>query len=143
MCFVFMSMKQESQYTWTDKDKVVDYTEPLKKLWDNLIPPQFPQIKTFETKGAKWVEHKKTLGGDLYYIWEEDLKYLVRITMKKELLIDSGWNGTDKVTQKLFNKVYGEDIFPNIRYKMLHFAKFVGLKLSQFDLEGDFKVFID
>jgi hypothetical protein len=41
MCFVFMSMKQESQYTWTDKDKVVDYTEPLKKLWDNLIPPQF------------------------------------------------------------------------------------------------------
>ena len=131
-------MAYEKQYVWTDKDLVEDYTEPIKKLWDNLITPSFPQIKSFETLGVKWVEHVKHIGP--YNMKERDLKYLVKLVLDKKFLEDSGWKDGEKVTQEMFNMAYGEGFFYNVRLRMLSLVKFVGLNLSQFDLEGDFDI---
>lgn len=135
-------MNPEPQYIWTDKDNVVDYTQPMKKLWDNLMLSSFPKIKSFTTLGAMWVEHKKTLGIK-YHMWEEDLKFSVEIVFNGDYLKELGWDGISKVDPELFYKVYGKEIFTEIRQRMIEIAKYAGIKISQFDLEGDFKVFID
>lgn len=138
--YIYCFMNPQKQYVWTDEDTVVDYTKPLKKLWDKLIPSSFPEITSFTTEGAKWVEHKKVLGP--YHAWEEDLKFLVEIVLNQDPLIKLGWNGKDTISKELFNKAYGENFFYNVRQRMVEVAKHVGLNLSQFDLEGDFKVFV-
>lgn len=131
-------MSHEKQYVWTDDDKVEDYTEPMKKLWDNLVSPSFPQIKSFETVGVKWVEHIKYVGP--YHMKEQDLKFLVKIVLNQSFLDNTGWKEGDKITQETFNLAYGEGFFYKVRLRMLELAKFVGLNLSQFELEGDFDV---
>jgi hypothetical protein len=131
-------MGNEKQYIWTDKDLVEDYTEPIKKLWDNLVPPSFPQIKSFETLGVKWVEHKETMGP--YYRFEQNLKFLVKLELHISFLNDAGWKNGEKVSQKTFDTAYGENFLYNVRGRMLSLVKFVGMNLSQFDLEGDFNI---
>ena len=53
----------DKEYTWTDKDKVVDHTKEVKKLWDLVIPETEDYIKKFTTNGVKWVEHRTGFGG--------------------------------------------------------------------------------
>ena len=55
-------MMEDKQYTWTDKDTVVDHTKEVKRLWDLVIPETEKYVKKFRTNGVKWVEHRKNIG---------------------------------------------------------------------------------
>ena len=38
---------EDKQYTWTDKDTVVDHTKEVKRLWDLVIPETEKYVKKF------------------------------------------------------------------------------------------------
>ena len=44
----------DKEYTWTDKDKVVDHTKEVKRLWDLVIPETEKYVKKFRTNGVKY-----------------------------------------------------------------------------------------
>jgi hypothetical protein len=68
------------------------------------------------------------------------LKFLVKLELHISFLNDAGWKNGEKVSQKTFDTAYGENFLYNVRGRMLSLVKFVGMNLSQFDLEGDFNI---
>ena len=129
-------MSEEKQYTWTDKDTVIDHTKEVKRLWDLVIPETENYVKKFRTNGVKWVEHRKGFGP--YHITEKHLKYDVDVTVDLEPLRSNGWDGKELITNEMFNKAYGEHFDYNLRNRMREILGYVGLgRVGSFDFKGD------
>jgi hypothetical protein len=129
-------MVEDKQYTWTDKDIIVDHTKKVKKLWDLVIPETEKYIEKFTTNGVKWVEHRKGLGP--YHITEKNLKYDVDVVINLEPLRNIGWDGEELITNEMFDKAYGKDFDYNLRSRMREILGYVGLSnIGSFDFKGD------
>jgi len=129
-------MSEEKQYTWTDKDTVIDHTKEVKRLWDLVIPETENYVKKFRTNGVKWVEHRKGFGP--YHITEKHLKYDVDVVMDLEPLRNIGWDGEELITDEVFDKAYGKDFDYNLRNRMREILGYVGLSnIGSFDFKGD------
>ncbi len=126
----------DKQYTWTDKDTVVDHTKLVKKIWDSVIPKREEYIVKFTTNGVKWVEHRKAFGP--YGMTERDLKYDVDVVVDMEPLRAHGWDGNEEITQEMFDEAYGKDFDYKLRESMRKLLGYVGLDhVGSFDFEGD------
>lgn len=110
-------------------------------MWDNVIPESFPNILKFDTISSTWVEHKKTMGP--YHIWEDKLYTQIDLVLSSKPFYDNGWDGETKLTQEDFNQVYNSDFFEEVRSRMRELAKYVGLKVSNFDAIINFSISID
>ena len=129
-------MQEDKQYTWTDKDIIVDHTKKVKKLWDLVIPETEKYIEKFTTNGVKWVEHRKLMGP--YSMTEKHLKYDVDVVMDLEPLRNIGWDGEELITDEVFDKAYGKDFDYNLRSRMREILGYVGLSsIGSFDFKGD------
>jgi hypothetical protein len=129
-------MMEDKQYTWTDKDTVVDHTKEVKRLWDLVIPETEKYVQKFTTNGVKWVEHRKGFGP--YHITEKHLKYDVDVVMDLEPLRNIGWDGEELITNEMFDKAYGENFDYNLRSRMREILGYVGLSsIGSFDFKGD------
>ena len=129
-------MVEDKQYTWTDKDIIVDHTKKVKKLWDLVIPETEKYIEKFTTNGVKWVEHKKLMGP--YSMTEKHLKYDVDVVIDLEPLRNIGWDGEELITNEMFDKSYGKDFDYNLRNRMREILGYVGLgHVGSFDFKGD------
>jgi hypothetical protein len=127
---------EDKQYTWTDKDIIVDHTKKVKKLWDLVIPETEKYIEKFTTNGVKWVEHKKLMGP--YSMTEKHLKYDVDVVIDLEPLRNIGWDGEELITNEMFDKSYGKDFDYNLRNRMREILGYVGLgHVGSFDFKGD------
>jgi len=120
------------------KDKTTDYTDILKKIWDNRIPKIVPVVISFDTIKAIYNEHKKTAGP--YHMWEDKLFFRIKATLPIQPLKDNGFVDGDIINSVLFKQSFGE-IDNHIRDKMIGLAKYVGLNISQFDLNGNITYF--
>lgn len=129
-----MGLKLPENYT--GEDKVEDYTKLVKKIWDNVIPQNYPNVLKFDTEFAKWIEHKRTMGP--YHMWENKLYVQVKLLLSPQPFIDNGWDGKSTPTQEDFIKAYPNEFFTEIRNEMRELAKFVGLNVSNLDMEDSF-----
>jgi len=118
---------------YSGEDSTTDYTDKLKKIWDNRIPKVVPIVISFDTIKAIFNEHKKTMGP--YHMWEEKLFFRIKATLPIQPLKDNGFVEGEKITSELFKKSFG-DIDLQIREKMIGLARYIGLNISQFDLDG-------
>ena len=126
----------EKEYSWTDKDTVVDHTKHVKKAWDMVIPETEKYIQKFTTNGVKWVEHRKNIGP--YHITEKHLKFDVDVVMDLEPLRQMGWDGEELITAEMFDEAYGKDFDYNLRNRMREILGYVGLgHVGSFDFKGD------
>lgn len=129
-------MMEDKQYTWTDKDTVVDHTKEVKRLWDLVIPETEQYVKKFKTNGVKWVEHRRGFGP--YNITEKHLKYDVDVVIDLEPLRNNGWDGEELITDEMFKNAYGENFDYNLRNRMREILGYVGLsRIGSFDFKGD------
>lgn len=129
-----MGLKLPDNYTGEDKEK--DYTKFVKKIWDSVIPENFPNVLDFDTQFAKWIEHKQIMGP--YHMWEDKLYVEVKILLSPQPFYETGWDGKSKPTQDDFNKAYPAEFFSKIREDMRELAKFVGINVSNLDLKDLF-----
>ncbi len=122
---------------WTEDyneyDVVKDYTKPLKKIWDNLIPQTYPYVLEFETKKALEVKVKKKMGP--YSMTEHFIDYDCKVLIDSKPLIEVGWDG-GPVSKEMADKAYGEHYFHDLRSKIVELSKYAGLNFSQFDFGG-------
>ena len=126
---------------YSGEDTTTDYTESLKKIWDSRIPKKIQNLKSFTTVKAIYNEHKKTMGP--YHVWEDKLFFRAKATLPFEKLKTvMEKKGEEEVTASSFKEVFG-DIDMEIRYQMISLANFTGLKLSQFDLEGNITYYFE
>lgn len=116
------------------EDSTIDYTDELKKVWDKRIPKVVPIVISFDTIKAIFNEHKKTMGP--YHMWEEKLFFRIKATLPIQPLKDNGFVEGEKITTELFKQSFGE-IDLQLREKMIGLARYVGLEISQFDLDGN------
>jgi len=127
----------DKQYTWTDKDMVVDHTKEVKRLWDLVIPETEKYVKKFRTNGVKWVEHKTGFGGK-FSITEKHLKFDVDVVVNMGPIRANGWDGKEEVTVEMFDNTYGKDFDYNLRNRMREILGYVGLgHVGSFDFKGD------
>lgn len=127
----------DKQYTWTDKDTVVDHTKEVKRLWDLVIPETEKYVKKFRTNGVKWVEHKTGFGGK-FSITEKHLKFDVDVVVNMGPIRANGWDGKEEVTVEMFDNTYGKDFDYNLRNRMREILGYVGLgHVGSFDFKGD------
>lgn len=126
----------DKQYTWTDKDTVVDHTKEVKRLWDLVIPETEKYVKKFRTNGVKWVEHRKAIGP--YAMTEKHLKFDVDVVVDMGPIRANGWDGKEEVTVEMFDNTYGKDFDYNLRNRMREILGYVGLgHIGSFDFKGD------
>lgn len=126
----------DKQYTWTDKDTVVDHTKEVKRLWDLVIPETEKYVKKFRTNGVKWVEHRKAIGP--YAMTEKHLKFDVDVVVDMGPIRANGWDGKEEVTVEMFDNTYGKDFDYNLRNRMREILGYVGLgHVGNFDFQGD------
>lgn len=119
---------------YTEKDIVSDYTKPLKKVWDNLIPLTYPHVIEFKTNRAVEVKKKKSIGP--YVVWENFIDYDCDVLIDNKPLIENGWDNGE-ITKEQTDNAYGELYFHDLRVKMVELMKYVGLKFSTFDAGGE------
>lgn len=124
-------MSRSKEYK--EKNVVGDWTVPLSKLWDNLVPTTFPYILEFKTNYAKEVVLDRSFGP--YHHEEHFIDYDVDVVIDNQPLIDVGWDG-GKISNELAKKAYGENYFNDLREKLIDLSKYAGLKFSHFDLNG-------
>lgn len=126
----------EKEYSWTDKDTVVDHTKMVKKAWDTVIPETEKYIKKFTTNGVKWVEHRKNIGP--YHITEKHLKFDVDVVLDLEPVRKIGWDGEEIISVEMFEEAYGKDFDYKLRNRMREILGYVGLgHVGSFDFKGD------
>lgn len=133
-------MSFELPTNYSGEDIHTDYTDKLKKVWDNVIPKTFPNILEFDTKSAIWVEHKKTMGP--YHIWEETMFAKVSLILSDKPFYKNGWDGKTTLTQEDFNKVYTKEFFMSLRERMYQLSKYLGLNLNNFNLRDNFSILV-
>ena len=133
-------MSFELPVNYSGEDIHVDYTDKLKKVWDNVIPKTFANVLEFDTKSAIWVEHKKTIGP--YHIWEDKMYAKINLVLSDKPFYENGWDGEATLTQEDFNKVYTKEFFLNLRDRMYQLSKYLGLKLDNFTLIDNFSILV-
>jgi hypothetical protein len=119
---------------YKEEDIVKDYTKPLSKIWDNLMPTTFPHILNFKTKRAVEVAQKQYIGP--YKTTNKFIDYDCDVTIDSEPLKRLGWDGGE-ISKELVNEAYGELYFHELRVKMVELMNYAGLKFSSFDAGGD------
>ena len=125
---------------YEESEVINDWTRPLKKIWDNLMPVSYPYILEFETKKVVEVKQKKYIGP--YSHTEHFIDYDCYLKVDNKPLIDVGWDG-GKITKKLVDEAYGEMYFHDMREKMRELSKFAGLRFSNFDMGGNLNTTVD
>lgn len=124
--------------SWTsdykEEDVVADYTKPLKKIWDNLMPTSYPYVLDFNTHKVVEVKQTKQIGP--YTSVENFIDYDCSVTIDNRPLLELGWDG-GKISGELAKKAYGELYFHELRAKMVELMKYAGLKFSTFDAGGN------
>lgn len=130
----------ELPQNYSGEDSTTDYTDSLKKIWDLRIPKKNPKVLSFDTIKAIYNEHKKIMGP--YHHWEDKLFFRCKVTIPIEPLKEVGFQEGDKITVELFKKAYG-DIDSDLKYEMIGLARFMGLNISQFDLEGNITYYFE
>ena len=126
----------ENEYVWDDKDKVIDQTKRVKKIWDTIMPETYPHIKKFDTEGVKEVEHIQRMGP--YHMTERKIKFKVKVTLDSKPLKEIGWSENEEISNEMITKAYGKDYFYEMRNSMRRLLSYVGLdKYSNFDFVGD------
>lgn len=118
---------------YTGEDLTEDYTDVLKKIWDSRIPKKVENVKSFDTIKAIYNKHKKNVGP--LNFWEDKLYFRAQVVLNSEPLKDFKIEG-DTLTKKQFAEAYGENFDESIRSAMVNLAKFFGVDISQFDLDG-------
>lgn len=121
---------------YTGEDREVDYTKYAKKIWDVVIPENFPYVLVFDTVVAKRIEHKQIMGP--YHMWEDKLYVQVKLLLSPQPFYETGWDGESKPTQDDFNKAYPAEFFSKIREEMRELARFVGINVSNLDMVDSF-----
>lgn len=119
---------------YKEEDIVKDYTKPLSKIWDNLMPTTFPHILEFKTNRAVEVAKKQYIGP--YKTTNKFIDYDCDVTIDSEPLKGLGWDGGE-ISKELVNEAYGELYFHELRVKMVELMNYAGLKFSSFDAGGD------
>ena len=119
---------------YKEEDIVKDYTKPLSKIWDNLMPTTYPYVLEFKTNRATEVKLKKAIGP--YHMEENFIDYNCDVVIDKTPLIKNGWDG-GKISKELVKESYGELYFHGLRVKMVELMKYAGLKFSTFDAGGE------
>ena len=125
---------------YNEEDILKDYTKPLSKIWDNLMPTTYPYVQEFKTKKAVEVETVKLMGP--YHMTERFIDYDCYVKIDRKPLIDYGWKG-EPITKDLWKKVYGKSYFHDLRGQMVKLSAYAGLNLSQFDFGGNIKAEVD
>jgi len=129
-----MPLELPQNYSGEDIEK--DYTKVLKKIWDLVIPENFPDVLKFDTEFAKWIEHKKYVGP--YHMWDEKLYTQIKMDLNPKRFYETGWDGNTPATQEDFNKAYPPEFFSKIRETMRELAKYVGVNVSNLDIKDNF-----
>lgn len=111
-----------------------DYTKPLSKVWDNLMPLSYPHVLEFKTNKVFEVLVKRKMGP--YSMNENFIDYDCDVVIDKTPLIKNGWDG-GKISKELVKESYGELYFHDLRVKMVELMKYAGLKFSTFDAGGE------
>lgn len=119
---------------YSGEDRTFNYTEPLRKLWGSKLPQSLPYVENCETSYAIFNEHKVEMGP--FYRWQDKLFIKVVITLNPKPLIEAGYQGEEQISESLFIKAYGNDFDYKIKGRMLQLVRYIGLNVSQFDLEG-------
>lgn len=130
----------ELPQNYSGEDSTTDYTDSLKKIWDSRIPKKNSKVLSFDTIKAIYNEHKKMMGP--YHMWEDKLFFRCNATLPLEPLKNAGFQGGESITIELFKKAFG-DIDSELRYEMIGLARFVGLNISQFDLQGHISYYFE
>lgn len=125
-------MSWNSEYK--KEEIVADYTKPLKRIWDTLMPTSYPYVLDFETHKAVEVKQVKSIGP--YSMSENFIDYDCSVTIDNQPLLDIGWDG-GQITDEMAKKAYGELYFLELRAKMVELMKYAGLKFSTFDAGGN------
>lgn len=110
-----------------------DYTKPLSKVWDNLMPLSYPHVLEFKTNKVFEVLVKRKMGP--YSMNENFIDYDCDVIIDKTPLVKNGWDG-GPINKEMVDKCYGELYFNNLRAKMVELAQYAGLKFSTFDAGG-------
>jgi hypothetical protein len=110
-----------------------DYTKPLSKVWDNLMPLSYPHVLEFKTNKVFEVLVKRKMGP--YPMNENFIDYDCDVIIDKTPLVENGWDG-GPINKEMVDKCYGELYFNNLRAKMVELAQYAGLKFSTFDAGG-------
>jgi hypothetical protein len=110
-----------------------DYTKPLSKVWDNLMPLSYPHVLEFKTNKVFEVLVKRKMGP--YSMNENFIDYDCDVIIDKTPLEENGWDG-GPINKEMVDKCYGELYFNNLRAKMVELAQYAGLKFSTFDAGG-------
>jgi len=132
----------ELPQNYSGEDSNTKLTSALKKIWDPQIPLRVKNVKSFDLLVAILNKHKKVVGP--YHMWEEKLFFRAKATLPIEPLIRVGYiEGSDeKIYVDQFKAAFGE-VDQKIRNQMISLSKYVGLDLSQFDLQGHVTYFFD
>ena len=125
---------------YNEKEIVANYTKPLKKIWDNLMPQSYPYILDFKTNKAVEVKQIRYIGP--YSHTENFIDYNCDLKLDNQPLIDAGWDG-GKITKELVDKAYGELYFHDLRAKMLQLSRYAGMNFGNFDMGGELKTRVD
>jgi hypothetical protein len=118
---------------YKQEEIVADYTKPLKKIWDSLMPTSYPYVLEFETHKVVEVKQVRSIGP--YSMVENFIDYDCSLTIDNQPLIDLGWDGGN-ISAEMTKKAYGELYFHELRAKMTELMKYAGLKFSSFDAGG-------
>jgi hypothetical protein len=125
---------------YSEDEIVGDYTKPLKKIWDNLMPTTYPHILKFTTKRATEVKQKKKMGP--YSMTENFIDFDCYVIIDNKPLVDFGWDG-GPISLEMAEKAYGDSYFHNMRGAMVELMRYAGIKFSQFDFGGDLKIDVE
>lgn len=119
---------------YNENEVVADYTKPLGRIWDTLMPTSYPYVLEFKTNKAVEVNKNKSFGP--YSMWERFIDFDCDVVIDKKPLLDIGWENGE-ISSEMAKKAYGETYFHDLRGKMVELMKYAGLKFSQFDFGGN------
>lgn len=134
------SENKKRAFSWDDDAKVTDYTQGVKKLWDNALPTYFPEIIKFDTEGAVIVEQFRSLGP--YKISGGGFRFKAKTDLDPSPLKKLG-EIPETLTFEEFKKAYGENFDHELKQRMHSLLKYAGIKVSWFDFDGELTYFME
>jgi hypothetical protein len=125
---------------YTEDEIVGDFTKPLSKIWDNLIPTLYPHVLSFKTNKVVEVKQIKKMGP--YSMTERFLDYDCEVLIDNKPVVKIGWDGGE-ISKEMADKAYGENYFFNLRSKLVDLSKYAGLNFNQFDFGGKLRASVN
>jgi len=125
-------MGHSSEYK--PEDVVNDFTKPVSKIWDNLMPSSYPHVLEFKTNKVVEVKQKKHVGP--YHMTEHFIDADVDVIIDRKPLEDLGSDGKEEIDKVLTAKAYGPEYFYDMRNEMRSLLKYAGLNFYNFDFGG-------